>query len=116
MPKQNGTVGLTPAGQLIDEYLSNHNPYYTHKLLRFIHTFTCRMKRIRALTENDSSELDYLLQLIKNDYIKKAKMSFRYLMNRYVYSLLINYIKTLTKKDFKPNTYTQIRKIVSNDQ
>ncbi len=114
MSEQKGTVGLTYAGQLLDEYLTIRRPHSAHKITRFIHKFTSRIKRIRALTQNDSSELDYLLELIRNDYIKKAKIAFRNILNRYVFSLLINYIKTLTKKDFVACTKTQIRKTESN--
>lgn len=113
MSEQKGTVGLTYAGQLLDEYLTIRRPHYAHKITRFIHKFTSRIKRIRTLTQNDNRELDYLLEIIRNDYIKKAKIAFRNILNRYVFSLLINYIKTLTKKEFIPHTITQ-RNLLKN--
>lgn len=106
-----GNIGLTDAGQLLDRILTETNPSYKHDLIIFIHYFTERIKRLRLMLDqnNNMSDKDLILTLLRNEYMMRLDKNFKEIINdKYIYSLTKNYIHTLTKMNFIPSTKTQI--------
>ncbi len=105
-----GVIGLCPAGQRLDLYIAAHQPEYRGKLFRFITHFSRLNKELRdSVGHWNESDLTYMLKLLKDDFMKKAKDRFKHLMDEYAYITLRIYITTLSKPNFVPNTKTQVR-------
>ncbi len=105
-----GVIGLCPAGQRLDLYIAAHRPEYRSQLLRFIKHFSRLNKQLRESVGHwNESDFTYMLKLLKDDFMKKAKERFKHLMDDYAYTTLLIYIGTLSKPNFVPNTKTQVR-------
>ncbi len=103
-----GTIGLTPAGQALDVYLTHTNTTYKNELYKFIKNFTTRMHHVRKLLlASTQSDKEYLLSVIRKDYLEQLIVRFKNDMEHYPYTLAHNYITTLTKPTFIPTTKTQ---------
>ncbi len=101
-----GIIGLTAAGQQLDIYLTKHTPSYSRKLYKFIVKFTKIVKNYRSSLSN-REDMQYILILIRNDYLNRLNTLFKNSIEEYPYSLAYNYIYTITKPDFIPTTKTQ---------
>lgn len=109
--KGDGNIGLTAAGQRLDYYLTVHKPAYRTQLQRFIRNLTCRIRTIHALINTDNQprqDTQFVLKTLREHYLNQAKDRFQPQMETYPFSLLRNYITTITKVNFKPSTKTQI--------
>jgi hypothetical protein len=106
-----GNIGLTGAGQYLDRILTETNPSYKASLNIFITDFTKRLKRLRRmLDQNDNmSDKQLILTLLRNEYMMRLDKGFKEnITDKFIYSLIQNYIHTLTKINFIPTTKTQI--------
>lgn len=104
-----GTIGLTKAAQWLDDILTETNPSYKNRLFVFINRFTLRTKHIRAtmLTGGDSVHTNYVLGLVKQDYLERLTVEFGDIITPLELSLARNHICALTRHDFIPDTNTQ---------
>lgn len=104
-----GNIGLTAAGQYLDEHLTKTNPPYRGKLQQFIKSFTITVKRLHKVVEHCSVDDKYLvLGLLRKKYFAEFDTNFKAIVDDLVYSLSRNYIYTLTRPGFTPTTKTQL--------
>ena len=105
-----GNIGLTAAGQYLDDILTRENPPYRRKLTMFITGFTITVKRLHKVIEHCSVEDDkYLvLCLIRKKYVDEFDRKFKAIVNDRTYTLSRNYIYALTTPGFTPTTKTQL--------
>jgi hypothetical protein len=101
-----GTIGLTKAGVILDKILTEENPPYKVKVYRFIYTFTNRCHTIRKELTNDSVR-SYVLEVVRQDHLQRINSLLKDIISYKVYTHLCNYVHTLTKENFIPNTRTQ---------
>ena len=107
----NSPIGLTEAGILLGSILQENNPVYKHKIIRFINKFTVLVKRFRLIMKNEeANDKKFLFELIKIEYNKRLNTQFADIKNTFEFSLMRNYINTITHPDFVSNTKFQISK------
>ncbi len=105
-----GNIGLTPAGQYLDDILTETNPPYRRSLTMFITAFTIRVKRLRKAI-NVSALYDdklLLLQCVRKEYVERLDKKFKPIIDDLVYRLARNYIYALCTPGFTPTTTTQL--------
>ncbi len=105
-----GEIGLTTAGQVLDKILTETNPPYKVNLVKFIHNFTCRLKRIRPVIIqcNNMDDKCLVLNLLKHKYMMEFDKDFKGVVDEITYNLTHNYIHALTRVNFTPTTKTQL--------
>ncbi len=105
-----GVIGLTRAGQYLDLLLFENNPIYKSNIITFINRFTTVCNRIQCQLKQFDNKDDVMriLSYIRHDYNMRLRREFEGKIEDKYYSLLRNYINTLTKYDFSPMTKTQI--------
>ena len=108
-----GEIGLTNAGQYLDDILTKNNPPYKNRLVKFITNFTATLKRTRpAILQCDNmNDKHLILKLLKDNYTTQFDETFKEIVDKRVYTLTRNYIHALTRVDFIPTTKTQINLI-----
>jgi len=101
-----GVIGLTHAGQYLDDVLFKNNPPYKLKIYKFINNFTSRCKNLhKCLDLNDKKFI--LETCVRKEYFKMVDNNFKEIVTDLEYRLLTNYVYTLTRDDFNPSTKTQ---------
>lgn len=109
--KGEGCIGLTQAGSYLDLHLTKTNPPYKHNIIKLTISLnkTIRISQ-RFLLEMPQNNGQYILNLIREDYLKKLNnLKEKKNIDELSFSLMRNYIYTLTKIDFIPSTKTQKR-------
>lgn len=104
-----GAIGLTQAGQYLDLLLEEDNPPYKYKILGFITKLTSRCHRFRRQLKlfEYRSDAEMVFTYLRKEYLGMLKKNYRDIDEQY-YSLMRNYIITLTQLDFQPTSKTQI--------
>ena len=113
-----GEIGLTNAGQYLDEILTKNKPTYKVRLVKFIHAFTITLKRVRPVINQCSNMNDkyLILNLLKNEYMTRFDNQFKEIVDELTYNLTHNYIYALTRPNFTPTTITQLDLIRKKNQ
>jgi len=98
-----GTIGLTPAGIALNNSILDLDRDKQIAIYTFIGKFTKTCRNIHKSNLSIQTKRE-ILQLYRTKHLNEMKQ-FNFLP---VESLMINYIKTLTKINFIPNTKTQL--------
>lgn len=103
-----GTIGVTAAAKLLDIYLTENAPPYRAKLVRLLAKVNIKCKAIRAAQMSDPVK-EHLLDLVRNHYIDRLVYDLKGLMCEFPYTMSKQYINTVTRLHFTPETVTQKR-------
>ncbi len=77
-------------------------------VVKFIQNFTVKITGIRhSLRKDKNPHIEFIMDCVQRSYNDMLKTTFEGKIDDYLYSLLRNYINTLTKPDFMPTTKTQ---------
>jgi hypothetical protein len=103
-----GSVGLTPTGLAIDNFLSGLGREAPHKrtqrrVTRFVQNFTAEAKRVHAGIPNPV----HLLLLLRRNAHYRIHTNFYYL-DWTLRQLLLEYVRELTTAGWRPSTRTQL--------
>jgi hypothetical protein len=113
-----GNIGLTAAGQYLDDVLTKTNPSYRRSLTMFINNFTATMKRLRKAVDICTALNDKVLLLhgVRKEYVSRFDKKFKSIVDNLVYRLTLSYIYALTTPGFTPTTTTQLALIRKQNQ
>ena len=113
-----GEIGLTKAGQYLDDILTKNNPTYKSRLVKFILGFNTTLKRVRPIINqcNNMNDKHLILNLLKNEYMMRFDDEFKEIVDELTYILTRKYIRALTRPNFIPTTTTQLDLIRKQNQ
>lgn len=106
-----GTIGLTNAGKYLDICLQDLDPKSSRKIIKFIDKITRVSNSIHQNIEDESKI--FILKIMRNHFLDEHANRFKSVDEK-IYSLMTNYIKTVTKHDFIPSTKTQLDLLQKN--
>ena len=110
-----GIIGLTTAGQTIDNILTLEKPTYSRRLIKFITKFTLKCRTVRAsLTMCADKQL--IFNLLKEHYFKRLELELKDKITKTLYTNTQSYIHALTRVDFVPSTKTQKSLLIKKQQ
>lgn len=108
-----GTIGLTPAGQMLDFIMTDLDANDRRLITKFIGRVTRIAKQLRdSLPDNNNKNT--ILTIVRNHYIDEINNTFEHIgeiygsnMGDMVTSLITSYTTAIFKKTFVPDTRTQ---------
>ncbi len=102
-----GTIGLTNAGKILDWHIAkNYDKKTAKKIISFINKFTLSARIIHENINGESKQ--EILLIIRKHYNEKMTEKFKKIVDPFCFSLMQNYVATITKGNFSPTTKTQV--------
>lgn len=108
-----GTIGLTPAGQMLDFIMIDFDNKERRRIIKFIDRITRTAKELRGAAMEVGNK-NIVLEIVRDHFINLAGDTFDYLddicgtkMRNMVISLIESYICAVFKQSFVPDTRTQ---------
>ena len=108
-----GTIGLTPAGQMLDFIMIDLDTKERRRITKFITHVSKVAKDLRSTTI-DADSKNAVLNIVRDHYIDLAGDTFDYLdeicgakMRNMIVSLIESYTCAVFKQSFVPDTRTQ---------
>ena len=109
-----GSIGLTPTGLAIDNFLSGLGTDKAarnaqRRITRFVHNFTAEAKKIHTGVPNPV----HVLMVLRRHYCTWIHENYGWYRDGTLWQLLTEYVRELTTMGWRPTTRTQVAKRLS---